>query len=119
MPEQILKKEDKLLYKGGFLNTKKGALVLSRANLSFETKKGARVFEIPLTDIVSANAQKGYGNGVEHLIVFYRANGTEKKAKIEHRSINNWAMGLASRIAPLYFASWEQIINDARFGKLG
>lgn len=116
--DRILKKEDKLKYKGGFLKNKKGSLVLTTSSLSFVTKKGAKSFDIPLADIVSVNTQKGFSNGYEHMYVLYNADAKEKKAKIEHYSINNWAMGVASRIAPSYFASWEQIINDARFGKL-
>ena len=119
MAEQILKKEDKLTFKGGIFRNKKGSLSLTRTSLYFATKKGDRVFDIPLGEIVSVNTKKGMGNGVEHLYVIYNADGSEKTAKVEHYSMNQWAMGMASRIAPLYFASWEQMINDARFGKLG
>lgn len=118
MADQILKKEDKLTYKGGFLKNKKGSLALTRSNLYFVSKKGDKVFDIPLADIVSINAQKGVGAGVEHLYVLYNRDGKEKKLKIEHFSMMSWGMGLASRISASYFASWEQMINDARFNKI-
>jgi hypothetical protein len=118
MADQILKKEDKLVYKGGFLKNKKGSLALTKTNLYFVSKKGDEIFNIPLADIVSVNPQKGMGNGVDHLYVLYNENGKEKKVKIEHFSFISSGMGIASRIT-MYFTSWEQMINDARFGKVG
>jgi hypothetical protein len=112
--EQTLKKEDKLKYKGGFFNTKKGSLVLTNTVLYF-LAKDKKIFEIPLSDIISVNPQKGVGNGVDHLYVLYNQEGKEKKVKIEHFSMMNWgALGGLSRLTN-YFSSWEQMINDARF----
>ncbi|HVW82513.1 MAG TPA: hypothetical protein VHC68_01015 [Candidatus Paceibacterota bacterium] len=119
MADQILKKENKLTYLGGFLRRKNGSLVLTRTSLSFEKKDGTKVLDIPLADITSVNSKKGVGNGVDHLYVLYNQGARERQAKIQHFSIFTSGMGIASRITPLYFASWEQMINDARFGKIG
>jgi hypothetical protein len=91
---QVLKKEDKLRYKGGFFKNKKGSLVLTTSELYF-LAKDKKIFSIP---------------------VLYNQDGKEKKVKIEHFSFLSSGMGLASRIT-LYFTSWEQIINDTRFGR--
>jgi hypothetical protein len=112
---QVLKKEDKLRYKGGFFKNKKGSLVLTTSELYF-LAKDKKIFSIPVHDITSVNAQKGRANGVDHLYVLYNQDGKEKKVKIEHFSFLSSGMGLASRIT-LYFTSWEQIINDTRFGR--
>jgi hypothetical protein len=117
--DQILKKEDKLEYKGGIFNSKKGSLILTSAELYFETKKAKRIFSIPLKSIQSVNCKKGIGNGVDHLFVIYSENGSEKKVKIQHYSfISGEALGRFSRLST-YFSSWEQSINDARFGRNG
>lgn len=116
--EQILKKEEKLKYKGGFFKNKKGSLVLTNSSLYFLPKRGSdKTFDIPLGDIVSVNPQKGNGNGVDHLYIMYNQNGKEKKVKIEHFSFISSGMGIASRLT-MYFSSWEQMINDARFGRI-
>jgi hypothetical protein len=116
MADQILKKEDKLDYLGGFLNRKRGSLVLTPASLSF-ISKDSRLFDIPLSDITSVNPKKGVGNGVDHLEVLYTEDGKDKKVKLQHFSFISSGMGTLSRIT-LYFTSWEQMINDARFKKL-
>mgnify|MGYP003393244866 CR=1 FL=1 len=116
--EQIIKKEDKLKFKGGLFNTKSGTLVLTKSELYFETKGGKKMFTVPVKSIQSVNSQKGVGAGVDHLYVLYQENGREQKAKIEHFSIMSWgALGNLSRLSS-YFSSWEQMINDARFGRI-
>lgn len=118
--EQILKKEDKLTYKGGFLKNKKGNLVLTNQRLYFVTKNNIEMFSAPLSAIESVNPQKGIGNGIEHLYVLFNENGKDRKVKIEHFSIvSGFALGNFSKLSASYFGSWEQMINDARFGKVG
>lgn len=115
--EQILKKEDKLKYKGGFFRNASGSLVLTNNVLYFETKRGKKVFDIPLKSIQSVNCKKGVGMGVEHMYVIYQENGKEKKVKIEHYAfVSAMTIGNLSRLS-MYFSSWEQTINDARFGR--
>jgi hypothetical protein len=103
--EPIIKKEDKLFYRGGFLKNKVGTLTLTPTGLSFATKKKT-IFVIPMKDIVSANTRKGFGIGVYNLYVIYNQGGKETQAKIEHHSTFRGS-----------FDSWEQAINDARLGK--
>jgi hypothetical protein len=118
MANQIIKKEDNLTFKGGFLKNKKGSLVLTRVNIYFMTAKGERSFDIPVSEITSINTQKGVGSGVDHLYILYTHGGADGKVKIEHFSFMSSGLGLASRLSQ-YFSSWEQMINDARFGRLG
>jgi hypothetical protein len=116
MPEQILKKEDKLTYLGGIFKQFRGSLVLTTTSIYFLSKK-KKVFDIPLKDIISANPQKGLGNGVDFLFILYNEAGIEKRVKIQHFSFMTGAsIGTISRLA-IYFNSWEQIINDARMGR--
>jgi|SRR5579859_180433 len=115
--EQILKKEDKLKYKGGFFRNKSGSLVLTNTSLFFETKSGKKVFDIPLKSIQSVNCKKGVGMGVEHMYVIYQENVKENRVKIEHYAfVSAMTIGNLSRLS-MYFSSWEQTINDARFGR--
>jgi hypothetical protein len=79
---------------------------------------GRTSFNALLKNIESMNSKKGLGIGVDHLFVSYAENGNEKRAKIEHFSLMSAAtLGNLSRIGRLYFAAWEQAINDARFGR--
>ena len=118
--EQTLKKEDKLEYKGGFLKNKRGSLVLTNQRVYFVTKNNTEMFSAPLSAIESVNTQKGIGNGIEHLYILYTENGKERKAKIQHFAIvSGFALGNFSKLSNSYFSSWEQMINDARFGKIG
>lgn len=115
--EKILKKEDKLDYKSGIFN-KRGALVLTTTELYFDLGKDKKAFSIPLNNILSVNAQKGLGNGIDHLHIIYTEDGKEKKVKIQHMAF--WAgvaMGNFSQLKELYFKSWESTIQDARMGK--
>ena len=120
MNEQILKKEDKLDYKAGMLKFVKGSLVLSNKRLYFlSKKKNDNVFDIPLTNVLSINSQKARGAGVEFLEILYTEGTAEKKARVRHYSaMSGLGLGLYARLAPMYFASWEQMINGARFGKI-
>lgn len=115
--EKIIKKEDKLDYKSSIIG-KRGSLVLTTEELYFSTDK-EKVFSIPLASIVSVNAQKGLGNGIDHLFVIYNdESGKEKKIKIQHMAF--WAgvaMGNYSQLKEPYFKSWENTIQDARLGK--
>jgi hypothetical protein len=117
MPEKIIKKEDKLEYTKGILLNRRGTLVLTTNELYF-IKKDKKLFSSPLNDIVSVNAKKGIGNGVEWLIIVYNSGGKEQTAKIHHFGFfNGIGLGILSRMTQLYFASWEKAINDARFGQ--
>lgn len=114
--EKIIKKEDKLDCKTGFLG-KRGSLVLTTNELYFLSGKN-KTFTTPLKEVVSVNAQKGLGNGIDHLFVIFNENGKEKKIKIQHLAF--WAgiaMGNASQLREPYFKSWETAIDNARLGK--
>lgn len=114
--EKIIKKEDKLDYKSSIIG-KRGSLVLTTEELYFSTDK-EKVFSIPLGNIVSVNAQKGLGNGIDHLFIIYNDVGKEKKIKIQHMAFwSGVAMGNFSQLKEPYFRSWENAIQDARLGK--
>lgn len=116
MAEQILKKEDSLKFIGGLFNSGTGILVLTSTELYLENKS-KRLFSTALKDILSINCKKGIGTGVDHMFVIYQKDGKENRAKIEHFSFfSAMTIGNLSRLA-LYFSSWEQAINDARFHK--
>lgn len=116
--EQILKKEDKLRFKGGFLKNKMGSLVLTPTNLYFVTKKGTRVFDVSVKNIQSVNCKKGFSS-VDQLFVICQENEKETTLRIEHvGSVNILTLGPLARLS-MYFSSWEQMINDARFGRSG
>jgi|SRR3989338_11205323 len=118
--EQIIKKEEKLEYKGkgaGILG-KRGALVLTSQELYFTNKKNHKAFNIPLDKIISVNIRKGLGNGIDYLFVIFNDNSKERKVKIKHFTF--WAgvaMGNLSQLRELYFKSWETAIENVRFGK--
>ena len=114
----ILKKEDKLRYCKSFINIKPGTLVLTTTELYFLARpKDTRVLSIPLADILSVNCKRDIGYGQQNMFVFYKDGTKEKKVKIQHASLASWATGALSRLENLYFASWEQAINDARAGR--
>ncbi len=114
--EQIIKQEEGLQYKAGLLFKTKGALVLTRQSLSF-VAKSKKLLEIPLSQIVSVNAQKGIGNGVDWLLITHKEGGKEKKSKIMHFGFfDGFGLGIASRLKGPYFAAWEKLIDDTRFG---
>ena len=114
--EQILKKEDKLDCRVGLLG-KKGSLVLTNTELYFLHGE-EKVFSTSLKDLVSVNAQKGLGNGVDHLFVIFNENGKERKIKIQHLAFwGGVAMGNLSQLREPYFRSWEAIIQETRQGK--
>jgi len=111
--EKILKKEDKLDYKNGLFN-KRGSLVLTTSELYFISGI-KKLFTIPVSNIISVNAKKGLGNGIDHLYVIYDEEGKEKKIKIQHMAF--WygvAMGNISQLGNVYFESWERTIENAR-----
>jgi hypothetical protein len=113
--ERIIKKEDKLDCKAGFLG-KRGSLVLTTAELYFLSGK-TKVFSAPLRSIVSANARKGLGNGIDHLFVIFNENSKERKIKIQHLAFwQGMAMGNLTQLREPYFKSWETVIENARFG---
>ncbi len=115
MTDQIIKKEDKLFYKGSNIFKKQGSLVLAQNELYF-LEGTDKIFYIFLNQIVSVNSQKGIGNGVDWLIITYNENGNEQKARIMHFGfINAFGLGMLSRLQSSYFTSWEQAINDVRF----
>ncbi len=116
--EKIIKKEDKLKYKGGFvLNDKTGSLVLTSSQLYF-LSGNKKVFEVPMNNILNVRARKGLGNGVDHLLVSYQDGQKERQVKIEHFAFwSGVAIGNLSQLKEPYFKSWEQIIEDTRLGK--
>lgn len=115
--EKILKKEDKLNYKKGFLNTRRGTLVLTPTELYFLFQK-KKQFSIPTKEIISVNCKKAMGAGMDDMVVVYKNDSQERKAIIRHISfISASTLGAISLIGPPYFASWEQAINDARRGE--
>ncbi len=114
--EKIIKKEDKLDCKVGLFG-KRGSLVLTTSELYFLSGKD-KVFSVPLKDILSTNARKGLGNGIDHLFVIFNENGKERKIKIQHLAF--WAgtaMGNMTQLREPYFRSWETAIENARFGE--
>jgi hypothetical protein len=113
--EKVLKKEDKLDLKSGILG-KRGGLVLTTTTLYFESG-GNRIFSTLLDDIVSVNAKKGLGNGIDHLFVIYNEGGKEKKVKIQHMAFwSGVAIGNLIQLKEPYFRSWETAIENARQG---
>ncbi|MDB5204923.1 MAG: hypothetical protein JWP09_951 [Candidatus Taylorbacteria bacterium] len=117
--EQILKKEGGLTYWSGLFIAKRGDLVLTKKDLSFQIKE-KQLFCISLKDIISVNCKKGIGTGNENMFIFYKLDGKEKRIKIQHSSLMSLAtIGNLSRLSGSYFASWEQAINDARSGRWG
>jgi hypothetical protein len=118
MEEPIIKKEDKLQYRGGFMNKPFGTLTLTATTLLFQSGKKT-IFVIPVKEIVSVNTKKGLGGGSDRLIVFYREDEKEKQVTIEHfYAMLGVALGGLAQLGPTYFASWELAINNARFGKM-
>lgn len=112
--ENIIKKENDLTYKGGFLNSKRGSLVLTKTNLSFITKNKT-VFDIPVHDILNVAAKKGLGNGIDHLVILAKESDKERKIKIEHLAFwSGVAMGNMSQLREPYFKLWEKTIDDLR-----
>ena len=117
MEEKIIKKEDKLTYKGGLFNNKKGSLVLTQTQLYFLAGK-KKSFDIPVRNIVNVRAKKGLGNGIDHLLVSYQENGKDCQIKIEHFAFwSGIAIGNFSQLKEPYFRSWERIIEDIRLEK--
>lgn len=117
MSEIILKKEDNLTYKTSILSANKGSLVLTTTELYF-LLKDKKMFSIPVKDIVNVVAQKGIGNGIDHLYISYRDGGKDVKIKIEHFAFwSGMAIGNLSQIKEAYFKAWEQLIEDTRLGK--
>lgn len=113
--EQVIKQEEGLEYKEGLLFRTKGSLVLTRASLSFATKS-KKLLEIPLSQIISVNAQKGIGNGIDWLVITHKERDKEKKSKIMHFGFfDGFGLGIASRLKVPYFAGWEKLIDDTRF----
>jgi hypothetical protein len=119
--ERVLKKEDKLYCasRKGLLGAPKGSLVLSESELYFIDKKGIRLFVVPIEDILSINAGHAFGAGVGRLVIKYRtATSDEVEEKIEHRSTSSaLTLGILTRLQNPYFSSWEQTINEVRFGQ--
>lgn len=114
--EKILKKEDKLEYKSGIFN-KRGTLVLTTSELYFLLGENKKAFHAPVKDILSVSAQKGLGNGIDHLHITYTEDGKEKKVKIQHMAFwSGLAMGNVSQLREPYFRSWENAIENARSG---
>ena len=114
--EKILKKEDKLDCKAGFFG-KRGSLVLTTTDLYFLSVK-EKVFSTSLKDVVSVNARKGLGNGVDCLFVIFNENGKERKIRIQHLAFwQGVAMGNMAQLREPYFKSWEATIEDARSGR--
>ena len=117
MDEPIIKKEDKLRYRGGFMNKPYGTLTLTAVTLSFQSGK-KMLFAIPVKKIVSVNTKKGLGGGSDCLVIFYRDDEKEKQVAVEHfYAALGVALGGLAQLGPAYFASWELAINNARFGK--
>jgi hypothetical protein len=112
--DNIIKKENDLTYKGGFFNSKRGSLMLTKTNLSFVTKNKT-VFDIPVHDILNVTAKKGLGNGIDHLVVLVKENDKERKIKIEHLAFwSGVATGNMSQLREPYFKLWEKTIDDLR-----
>jgi len=114
--EKIIKKEDKLNCNIGLLG-KRGSLVLAAGELYFLSGK-EKAFSTPLKEIVSVDARKGFGNGVDFLFVIFNENGKERKIKIQHLAFwTGVAMGNMTQLREPYFKSWEAAIENARSGK--
>jgi hypothetical protein len=104
--EKTLKKEDKLEFKSGIFN-KRGTLVLTTSELYFLLGENKKAFSTPLKGIISVSAQKGLGNGIDHLHITYTEDGKEKKVKIQHMAFwSGLAMGNFSQLKEPYFRAW-------------
>lgn len=114
--EKILKKEDKLDYKSGLFG-KRGSLVLTTTGLYFQSGED-KPLSVPLGNLISVNAKKGLGNGVDYLFLIYSKDEKEKEARIQHLAFwAGMAMGNLSQLREPYFKSWEQAIENARYGR--
>ena len=114
--EKIIKKEDKVQCNVGFFG-KRGSLVLTTSEIYFLSGK-TKVFSSPLSGVLSVNAKKGLGNGIDHLFITFTENSKEQKIKITHQGFwQGAAMGNLSQLREPYFKSWEAAIENARFGR--
>ena len=96
-----------------FINAPKGELTLTQSALAFSLK-GKELFNIALADITNSRAIKGIANGKDLLVISYQDQGQDKEIKLEHYSFVGFGMGNLSKVQALYFASWEQVIENAR-----
>lgn len=112
--EQILKKEDNLIQHNGFWHkAHRGSLVLTRSDVYFLSKKrNQELLRVPLSNIVSVNTEKM--DFKDNLFIVYRDGNTERRTKFVHNDRRQLIFAAAS---PSHFLSWEQAINDARFGR--
>lgn len=121
MDEQIIKK-DECLYRKSAVTKVKGNLVLTHSKLCFYKKKllggESLIIEIPIKSIVSTNAKKAFGYGIEHLIVLYKTDKKEERVTFEKISVASWVGGGLSRLENLWFSEWVKLIDDLRFGKM-
>ena len=116
MQDHIIKQEDGIRFRKGIIRKPKGELFLNPKELYFQSK-GKEYFRIPLSQITNVRAKKGFGSGVELMTVSYKASTKPEKVELEYTSLAGWAMGQAARLQPLYFATWEKAIDDARKGE--
>ncbi len=112
--EQILKKEDNLIQHDGFWHKAyRGSLVLTRSDVYFLLKKGDKeLLRVPLSNIVSVNTEKM--DFADNLFIVYKDGSAERRSKFVHHDRRQLIFAAAS---PSHFLSWEQAINDARFGR--
>lgn len=114
--EQVLKKEDGLKYiRSGFRKTKWGTLTLTKHDICFVSNKGEEMLRVPLSNIVSVNTSKS--DRADFLFVIYKDGNNESRARLAHIKTGLGSMTIFPDGSANHFASWEQFINDARFGR--
>lgn len=110
-----MKKEDNLIQHNGFWNKSyTGTLTLTTNDIYFVSngKAHKEIVRVPLSSIVSVNTEKM--DFADNLFLVYKDGDTEGRVKFMHMDRRQLIFAAAS---PNYFFSWEQSINDARFGR--
>lgn len=121
--EEIIKK-DAVIFVKSLFKTERGDLVLTPTRLYFvAVKKGLfsrkeeEILNIPIEDIINVKAEKAFWQGTDYLRLLYKDDGKEKKVLFQHFSWARWSAGDLSRVEALYFAPWENAIEELRSGK--
>lgn len=110
--EQILKKEDGINYgpRTGLFHKNRGTLVLTKNDLYFRLQNDAEPLRVPLSRVLSVNTEKlDFG---DRLFIVYKDGNGEHTATFARRDRRQAIFASASAS---HFASWEQMINNARF----
>jgi hypothetical protein len=115
--EQILKREDGIKYiRKGLWKTKWGTLTLTKHDIYFVSKKGVEMLRVPLSNLVSVNTNRS--DQADYLIVLYKDGTNESRALLAHPKTGLGSLTIFPDGSANHFVSWEQFINDVRFGRI-